>query len=31
MINPHFLAFHDDTGCNHTAMIIAAYLQKGIK
>ena len=23
------LAFHDDTGCNHAAMVIAAYLQRG--
>lgn len=23
-----FVAFHDDTGCNHAAMIIAGYLQK---
>ena len=25
------LAFHDDTGCNHAAMVIAAYLQLVIK
>jgi len=22
------IAFHDDTGCNHAAMVIAAYLQR---
>ena len=27
MVNK-FSAFHDDSGCNHAAMIIAGYLQK---
>ena len=28
-VNSSILAFHDDTGCNHAAMVIAAYLQRG--